>query len=1184
MAIELAAVLAIALASGVVLVLIVLAQARNARRLVTQARSAEAEAERSRAQLDDAIKSISQAVILYDADERVVLYNEHCIDCFPESRDLMFVGQDFEVLLRALVERHAIDIGERTPEEFIRWRLEQHRSADGTPLQGRLKDGRHVHIAKSKTREGGVVTVTTDITDVVEREKACRESEERYRRLVELSPDGIYVNCEGRFAFVNPAAVSALGAASPEALLGRPIHDIVHPDEREDDAPCNARIRLERRYVGLDGREFDVEVSGTPITHDDKPAVLTIFRDVTERKRAELALRESERRVRDFAEASADWFWETDADLRFTYLSANVERIVGVPPEHHYGKTRGDFLGEGYDEKLWGEHLKALERREPFRDFIYPTEEPGMPRRWIRVSGLPCFSDQGAFLGYRGSASDVTLQVETEKSLKELDEQVRIIADHAPLLIAYVTAEGRYGFVNETAERWFGRSAAEIQGRRRDEVLPSPCLEKLAPYVESALAGEAARFEQSIAYADGVTRWVEGVNVPHCDDNGRVLGYFALVQDVTERKRAETEASEARQTLAEALQSTDHGIAICDRDDRLIIWNDAFWDLNFCIRDRLRVGANFEGLIRAAAKSGQVVDAVGQEEAWITERLRVRGGADVRVQQLTDGRWFSVTERRMPSGGMVGVWTDVTELKAREAELEANETQIRLITDNLPVSIAYADAGLHFRFVNRTAARWMELPVEQIVGRSLTELIDRQRFGKIKPYLDRALAGEQVHFEDRQSYPDGVERFVRATYIPHIDEAGEVCGIFGLVLDATDQHRAEELLIQAQKMEAVGQLTGGIAHDFNNLLLAILGNLELLEDRVAGDEKAERYLGTALRATHKGADLTQRLLAFSRKQALHPGVVDVNELVRGMLDLLQGALGGAIEMQTKFSDRRPKAMVDAHQLENALLNLALNARDAMPEGGGLVIETGRVELEADYFADQEGVEPGDYVLVSVSDGGAGMRPDVRDRAFDPFFTTKDVGAGSGLGLSMVYGFVKQSGGHVAIYSEPGAGTTVKLLLPDAKADAGEKAAAAPAETRMPRGSETLLLVEDDAAVRAYVKEALSGLGYTVVEAAHGREAVKLLRRLQHLDLLLTDLILPMGMNGWQVADAVRLKFPDVKCLFASGYAEIGTVGFGRPGSGPEFLDKPFTRAILARRVRELLDDDEHEMVPRRETA
>ncbi len=404
------------------------------------------------------------------------------------------------------------------------------------------------------------------------------------------------------------------------------------------------------------------------------------------------------------------------------------------------------------------------------------------------------------------------------------------------------------------------------------------------------------------------------------------------------------------------------------------------------------------------------------------------------------------------------------------------------------------------------------------------------------------------------------------------------------MLDATDQHRAEELLIQAQKMEAVGQLTGGIAHDFNNLLLAILGNLELLEDRVAEDEKARRYLGTALRATHKGADLTQRLLAFSRKQALHPAVVDVNELVLGMLDLLQGALGGAVEMRTRLSGSRPKAMIDAHQLENALLNLALNARDAMPEGGNFTVETRGVELEAEYFADPESVEPGDYVLVSVSDSGDGMRPDVLERAFDPFFTTKDVGAGSGLGLSMVYGFVKQSGGHVAIYSEPGAGTSVKLFLPDAQADARETAASAPVESRMPRGSESVLLVEDDPAVRAYVKEALGGLGYTVAEAAHGREAVKLLRRLQHLDLLLTDVVLPMGMNGRQVADAVRLKFPDVKCLFASGYAEIGTAEFGRPDSRRGFLDKPFTRATLARRVRELLDDNEVEMAPRRETA
>ena len=308
----------------------------------------------------------------------------------------------------------------------------------------------------------------------------------------------------------------------------------------------------------------------------------------------------------------------------------------------------------------------------------------------------------------------------------------------------------------------------------------------------------------------------------------------------------------------------------------------------------------------------------------------------------------------------------------------------------------------------------------------------------------------------------------------------------------------------------------------------------------------------------------------------------MNKLVWGMVELMQRTLGEDVEIRTRLTASCRRAIVDAHQLENALLNLALNARDAMRDGGPLTVETSNVELAADYFTSQESVEPGDYVMVAVSDCGTGMSREVLERAFEPFFTTKDVGAGSGLGLSMVYGFVKQSGGHVTIYSEPGVGTTVKLFLPGAKAE--KEVSEIPTAQEMPIGTETILLVEDDTAVRAYVKESLSELGYRVYDAVDGPDAVGQLRGLDHLDLLLTDLVLPQGMDGRDVAAAVSDRFPNVPCLFASGYADRGLVRDGRVEDGIELLEKPFTRLTLAQRVRALLDETARDDVRHRHRA
>jgi nitrogen-specific signal transduction histidine kinase len=385
--------------------------------------------------------------------------------------------------------------------------------------------------------------------------------------------------------------------------------------------------------------------------------------------------------------------------------------------------------------------------------------------------------------------------------------------------------------------------------------------------------------------------------------------------------------------------------------------------------------------------------------------------------------------------------------------------------------------------------------------------------------------------------------------------------------DVTEQRNTEAQLRQSQRLEAVGQMTGGIAHDFNNLLTVIMGNAEQMEET---EDQSLRALAKMTReAAERAAELTNRLLAFSRKQPLDPKAIDINALISNMDGLIRRAIGGQLEIKTVLGDGLWHVYVDPSQLENALLNLAINARDAMPNGGHLTIETSNIRIDDAAVADQVGFAPGDYLLVTVSDTGTGMDRNTLAHAFEPFFTTKDVGKGSGLGLSMIYGFVKQSRGYVRIDSELGRGTSVKIHLPRAADDV----ALARQESRdgsLPRGSEKILLVEDDAMVRDLVVMQLGHLGYRVVSTASGSKALEALEREGGFDLLFTDVVMPGGLDGRQLADEAWKIFPGLPVIFISGYAESAVVHHGRLDQRVHLLKKPFRRRELAMKIRDAL--------------
>ena len=395
----------------------------------------------------------------------------------------------------------------------------------------------------------------------------------------------------------------------------------------------------------------------------------------------------------------------------------------------------------------------------------------------------------------------------------------------------------------------------------------------------------------------------------------------------------------------------------------------------------------------------------------------------------------------------------------------------------------------------------------------------------------------------------------------------------GFIRDLTSRQKMENELRQSQKMEAVGQLTGGVAHDFNNLLTAIIANLEMLRPGLSDPEQRE-YLEEALDAAKDGAKLAAQLLAFGRRQPLNPQSIDVGPLVSNFADLLRRTLGEAIELRIVVVGSAHWTVVDASQLQNALLNLAINARDAMPRGGQLTIEIAHVRLDADYAQTYPDIRTGRYVLITITDTGTGMSEEVRRRAFEPFFTTKPIGAGTGLGLSMVYGFVKQSGGNIQLYSEVGQGTSVRVFLPasDSAGSSRARREAEATEANLPQGSETILLVEDDPRLLRVLSKRLRGLGYQIIEADSGVAAMAQLSARPEIALIFTDMVMPGGMTGAELAQAALAVKPGLKVLFTSGYAEPAIARIGLKADA--WLKKPYTADELAEKVRQILREPE----------
>jgi two-component system cell cycle sensor histidine kinase/response regulator CckA len=996
-----------------------------------------------------------------------------------------------------------------------------------------------------------------------------RNSEETYRRFIEASTDAILVHHRGTVILANRACANLFGAATPDSLVGRRVIDFLHPDERdavrgriEDPRRASNLVhRSELRYVRLDGSEIRLEAVVCTILYRGEPSALAMLRDVVDRNQAEQRLRESEatlaaaQKIAHMGSWAADLGPHEDVDKNPMRWSDELFHIIG----YEVGQieaSRPKFLQVVHPadrERLRDAVAKAIRDQAGYSIEYRIVRPDGSERNIQGHVEVSCDKRTGKPLRLMGSIQDITERKRAEEKIAQLALMVESSDD----AITSVDLNGKISSWNKGAERVYGYTANEAVGQPITILGYPGHPEEISEFVERLKRGEAIESFETVRYRKGghpidvsLALW------PVKDPTGKIVGTAAVARDITARKQ-EVERS---RRLAQLVDSATELISTGDPGGRITFMNQAFLRTIGWTEEEV-LGKYFRDVVLSKNNPPELRDEIQtgviEKGGWRGECLHCRkDGSDFPVY-LNVGPLKDSTGRVI---GNVGIVRDLTESKQAE---ERFYKAFHLNPE--PITLATLGEGRYLD-VNESFLRITGYNREEVIGRTSLEVKfweqpeDRARLTDL---LRRhgSVRDLEITFRTKSG-----ERRIALDSADVIEVNGETC-VIAILKDITERKSLESQLRQLQKMEAVGQLSGGIAHDFNNLLSVILGYSELLETGLDRHSKLRKTAQEITKAGQRAASLTRQLLAFSRQQVLEPKILSLNDVVSDTKKLLRRLIGEHITITSKLAADLGQVVADRIQIEQVIMNLAVNARDAMPEGGKLLIETRNVDLDNDYAAHHPPTAPGSYVELVMSDTGIGMDAQTQSHIFEPFFTTKEIGKGTGLGLATVYGVVKQSGGYIWVYSEPGLGSTFKVYLPrvvqPVPQSAPGKIEAAPA-----RGSETILLVEDEESLRTLTRTMLEQSGYEVIEAGGGLEAIEVARNHRGpIDLLLTDIVMP-GMNGREVARNLVLARPGLKVVYMSGYS-----GFGNRGTDPQedvLLSKPFTRDALLTKMHEAL--------------
>ena len=792
--------------------------------------------------------------------------------------------------------------------------------------------------------------------------------------------------------------------------------------------------------------------------------------------------------------------------------------------------------------------------------------------RWIEGHSVPQREEDGSIV-WHGMLNDVTERKRVEYSLRASEERYRDLVNVSPVAV-FVNRDERIVFANPAALVLFGASAQE-------DVLGKSIFELYHPDDHGAVRERIARVErgESIPQAklriiglDARVRHVETVAAPFRDRQGPAIQVVLL--DVTERRQAETAILEREERLSAIVQSAMDGILTVDHLNRIELVNPAAEKM-FGHRAADLVGQPMDILMPERFRAAHRAHVSRFSSTYLTHRTMVRSGSQIGLRANGEEFPLEASISQSEVGGrklFTVILRDITERRRSEQALQAGEERFRQLAESIREVFWLTDPG-------KGEMVYISPAYEAIWGRTCQSLYEAPRtwLEAIHPedrerVLQAALtqqASGNYHEEYRIVRPDGTVRWIKDKAFPVRGPDGQVSRIAGIAEDITDRRVLEEQMRQTQRMESIGQLAGGVAHDFNNLLTVIAASAEMLAMELPGGDSSLELVQEIQHASQRAASLTRQLLAFSRQEVIEPKIVDLSAVVGDTEKMLRRLIGEDVLLITNLCPARCPVRIDAGQWGQVLLNLAVNARDAMPRGGRLTIETTCVDLDGPFQRTHPTAAPGRYAKLAIADTGCGMTPEIQSRIFEPFFTTKGRGKGTGLGLAVVYGIVQQSGGLIDVTSEPGAGTVFTIYLPTVTDTPAVRGEVVPSSDFA--GTETILLVEDEDAVRRVATRVLERKGYHVLGAADGRDAVELLERHEApVDLLLSDVVLPT-MDGPSVAEAVRMRHPNVRVLYASGYMDDAVTRRGVLAEEGAFLQKPYQPTVLLRRVREMLD-------------
>jgi len=868
---------------------------------------------------------------------------------------------------------------------------------------------------------------------------------------------------------------------------------------------------------------------------------------------------------RALLEAAPDAIVVVDQSSLIVLVNAQAERL--------FGYRRRELIGKPADI-LVSEHFRSQHDEQHSRFLAAPPERPtvaGLELFGLRKDGtefpaeirLSPLDTKGGVL-VSSAIRDISDRRRTEEDLRRLASIIACSDD----AIVGKTMEGIITSWNAGAERIFGYTPKEAVGQPVTMLVPADRPNEVPRMLECLKRGETVEhFETVRVRKDGKAVQIEVTVSPIRDALERIVGASTIGRDISVRKAAEKHLVQMEARYRGLLEAAPDAMVVVNQAGEIVLLNLQAEKQFGYRRDEL-IGQLVKNIIPEGFAERLIADALRSVEDALAQQI----GTGIELNgRRKDGSEFPIEIMLSPLDGMDGILVtaavrDITERKRREYDLSCLAAVVESSHDAI---ISLTPDGIVLSW-NQGAERIYGYSAAETVGRSILFTSPPDRTAETLTLLQGVERGETVEpFETVRVKKDGTRIHVSVTLSPIENSDGQVVGISAVARDVTESKNLEAMLRQAQKMEAVGQLAGGVAHDFNNLLGVILGYTGLMLDHLSLDDSNRKGIVEIQKAGDRAALLTRQLLAFSRKQVLQPKVLDLNTVVAGAEELLQRLIGEDIELLVVLNPALGRIEADAGQLEQIIMNLAVNARDAMPPGGKLTIETSNVEIDEGYALQHPSTRTGPHVMLSVTDTGCGMDAKTKAHIFEPFFTTKEFGKGTGLGLSTVYGIVKQSGGSVWVYSEVGIGTTFKIYLP-CVTPALETAARSDKPEKIAGGSQTILIVEDEAALLEVTQRSLEAFGYVILAANSPADAMRISENHPGpIHLMVTDVIMP-GMSGDQLASRLSASRPEMKVLYVSGYTDDTIVRHGVLEPGLAFLQKPFSPRTLARKAEEIL--------------